>query len=186
MTDEVHRKADPLGRSYTPAPGPDLLFFGVLPGPPEPATRHRSRIAWRPAPDAPGGRVPFIATYHEHGYAAWKLRAEESARAQWRGREPIAVPLLANVVVVLPRPVHPVRTYRVRGIDYRYPFPWTVGRNPHTGREDMDNLRKAALDALVGAGVLADDRLVVVDSGSKWYAGTGEIPGTEVRLWRAV
>jgi len=124
--------------------------------------------------------------YDEPTYAAWKVEAIGLLVAYWAGRAPIRAALIAQVILAMPRPLKAPRWLIVRGEAFRYPFPWTEGRNYHLGVEDLDNLRKGPLDVLVQAGVLADDRLVVEDGGSrKVYAGAGEEPCVEIRVWSA-
>lgn len=124
--------------------------------------------------------------YDDPPYARWRTQVRDLLALDWRGRPPLPLALyIGQVVLVLPRPVRPVRWLTVRGERWRYPLPWALGRMPHVGTEDLDNLRKGPIDALVQAGVLPDDRLVVQDGGSgKWWAAQDEPPSVEIRLWR--
>lgn len=52
----------------------------------------------------------------------------------------------------------------------------------HEGKPDRDNLDKALLDALVNAGVLADDKQACAGELLKVYVAPGELPGMAVTL----
>lgn len=54
------------------------------------------------------------------------------------------------------------------------------------GKPDGDKLERAVWDALTEAGTIADDARVVTWSGSKRYAGPGQLPGVlvTVREWK--
>lgn len=156
----------------------ELLAAVRLEGEPQVAQRHRSGIGWKDG-------VPFVRTFLDARYRHWRDTAEAQLAAWWGDRPMIAVPVVGHAAFILPRPKHRPTSYTLDGEPHVYPFVWSEGRNPSIGGGDLDNLRKAVWDALVGAHVLADDRLVVRDSGAKLYAGAGEGPAVEVRLWRA-
>lgn len=132
-------------------------------------------------------RSGWAAQVYDHpAYAAWKADAIPLLRAWWAGKPPIRAPLIGQVVLVMPRPAEGLPKITIHGERMAYPFPWTGGRCYHLGTEDLDNLRKGPLDVLVQAGVVADDRLIVEDGGSrKVYAAELEDPCVEVRLWHA-
>lgn len=53
-----------------------------------------------------------------------------------------------------------------------------------TKKPDRDNLDKAVLDALVGAGVLIDDAQVVSGTLEKYYHAIGEGPGASISIYK--
>jgi Holliday junction resolvase RusA-like endonuclease len=106
-------------------------------------------------------------------------------REWWAGRDPIAVPVVAQVVALFQRPQKPRLTFTLRGVERPYPYPWTDGRVPFVGRPDWDQVGKAGVDVLVQAGILLDDPLVVDATTPRWYTAVGESPCVEVRLWTA-
>jgi Holliday junction resolvase RusA-like endonuclease len=123
-------------------------------------------------------------TYTPKTYRRWKDSAVDMLRRTWAGRPRLELPVVFGLSAVAPRPARPPRTYTVRGVDLDYPFPWLDGRNPSVMQGDLDNLEKAALDALVQAGILLDDRLVHRHHHpEKVYAAVGEKPCVEVQLW---
>jgi hypothetical protein len=132
--------------------------------------------------------TPFAQTYNDPEYMRWKRTARdhlvwlESSCTLQR----VDFPVIAKLEHVFARREVPPAGFQVKGRWLPYPWPWTEGRNPYAGPEDLDNLGKAVLDALVDSGLLLDDRLVVADGGSrKVYAAEGELPCVEVSLWRA-
>lgn len=158
--------------------GEPLLAFRL---PLEPQVASRGRVGIVKVQGKPRGTI-----FDEPHYKAWKRDADALLVAYWRGRQALRLPLIVRVDSVLPRPGVPVESLVVGKVRIRYPFAWSPGRLPHLGVEDLDNLRKGPLDALVRAGILADDRLVVEDGGSgKWYAAEGEEPCVEIRAWHA-
>lgn len=119
-------------------------------------------------------------------WAAWRGEQVATLREQFPGREPIAVPVFAQVVAVFARPQTKRTKYKLGGVERPYPFPWTQQRVGFVGRPDHDQVWKAGLDVLVQSGLLLDDPLVVGDHGStRWYAASGEPPHVEVTLWEA-
>lgn len=119
-------------------------------------------------------------------WAAWRGEQVATLREQFPGREPIAVPVFAQVVAVFARPQAKRTKYKLGGVERPYPFPWTQQRVGFVGRPDHDQVWKAGLDVLVQSGLLLDDPLVVGDHGStRWYAASGELPHVEVTLWEA-
>lgn len=158
-------------------------------------------------PTPPGGGTPLVAvrihgqparakhactcvgghpgTRPDDGWKAWRGAAVPNLAAWWAGREPIALPVVAQVVAVFQRPRSPRRTYTLRGVERPYPYAWTDARVPFVGRPDWDQVGKAGVDVLVQAGILLDDPLVVDATTPRWYTAVGESPCVEVRLWAA-
>jgi len=123
--------------------------------------------------------------YDDKNYELWKKLAIPSVRDYWGARIPLQGLLVVQVLPVFARPQTEGRTFVVKGITHRHPWPWPDERFPYAGPEDLDNLRKAVLDVMVHAGVLLDDRLAVKDGGSeKLYAARGENACVDVRVWR--
>lgn len=104
---------------------------------------------WIYLPGLPGDTRPRLSRNHVHipeKYAKWRVLAvraiAEAAPARFDG------PVRAELVIVVGRPLNP----KLReGAD----------RALHTGVPDLDNVEKGVYDALVAAGVLADDTQIV-------------------------
>jgi Holliday junction resolvase RusA-like endonuclease len=99
----------------------------------------------------------------------WKGQVALAARGHLPS-VPIAAPVLLHLRFHLPRP----RGHFGQG-GLRASAP-----AHHVARPDVDNLAKAVLDALVGIGLLQDDRWVRLLLVTKQYANT--TPGCAVRL----
>lgn len=98
--------------------------------------------------------------------AAWRAAVAWSARAAAaaaRVPTPLAPPVAARVEFRLPRPQRAPAAQR-----------W------HTRRPDIDKLARAVLDALVDAGVIADDSHVAELTAVKVLAARVEQPGASV------
>lgn len=52
----------------------------------------------------------------------------------------------------------------------------------HTKKPDKDNLEKAVTDALVDAGLLSDDSIIVTGETSKWYCEPGDSSGCDIHI----
>jgi Holliday junction resolvase RusA-like endonuclease len=92
--------------------------------------------------------------YNPNSADAWK----ETIKAYFLlyRRSPITEPVHLQVSFFLPKP-------RCLKID--------ESRNvPHVKKPDVDNLLKAAMDAMTEGGVWKDDALVFSTSAEKWYA----------------
>ncbi len=139
-------------------------------------------VAWARA--RRNGRTSFTAP----GYQAWLDVAVPVLLGAWR-RPSLRVPVSVRVVAVFKRPTRPP-SWQLAGQRMAYPWEWGPGRCPRLGAADVDNLAKAALDALqapcarkgqpLGRPVLADDRLVWRLECSRWYAAVGESPRVEI------
>jgi len=109
------------------------------------------RGASRPRAARGGGRV-----YMPPEHRAWMDAAVTMLREQRRG-EPILTPVCVEVMAYWPLPkARPAwcdrETWRNRAATFGVAY---------ATKPDADNVAKIVLDALVDAGVLADDRLVV-------------------------
>ena len=106
-------------------------------------------------------------------------RAAAAFREQWGGRPAISGPASLLIEVWLPRP----RKLTLEGTR-RGETPPPLQCVPAPVAPDADNIDKGLFDALVKAGVLADDRLLVSTSTRKWFVELDGEPGIEVLLSR--
>lgn len=138
-----------------------MSYHVTIPGPPVGKGRPRcSCINGKP-------RLRTPTTTRE-----WEQAAALLIWASWRG-EPIAQPCRVEVIATHPRP-----SSRPRAVPAEV---WRTGRavcRPST--PDVDNVLKAALDALQLGKVLSDDRWVVEVSGRSVYAAAGQSPSVEI------
>ena len=102
--------------------------------------------------------------------AAWEALAAGWARVAWRGRPPIEEAVGVEVVAVLTRP---------KRLRRKTDAP---GRLVAAVKPDIDNICKAAIDALVLGRVLGDDNQVAELVASKWYAAKDEGPSVVIRV----
>lgn len=150
------------------------LFAARIPGQPVRAKHRCQCIGTKPS------------TRPEDTWKAWRARAVPLVALHWGRRPRIVAPVIAQVTAVFRRPADRRTTYTIDDEVHPYPWPWVDDRVPFVGVPDHDQVWKAALDVCKHARVLADDRLVVGDGGSRrWYAAQGEGPCVEIRLWRA-
>ena len=111
--------------------------------------------------------------YNAPRYDQWKHGAALVMAGHWR-RPPIERAVQVAVDVVLPRPQ---RKPGAGSVHRQY---WQAeGAYPLPCRADVDNLAKAALDALQDARVILDDRLVVRLLATKQ---AGDRPGVTVTV----
>lgn len=89
-------------------------------------------------------------------HRAWMEAAVTMLREQRQG-EPIAEPIQLEVVAYWPLP----KTRPAWCDKERWRLRKETGGIPYATKPDIDNVGKIVLDALVEAGVLADDRFVV-------------------------
>lgn len=139
-----------------------LLLNVQIPGTPVPKGRPRFSTA--------GGRP---RSYTPEATRDWEAYAATLLKAAWKGKAPLDEPCVVLVQAVFPRPVRAPKR--------------ESGRLAHAVRPDVDNLAKAALDALCIARVLIDDGRVVELRASKWVAAIGEHQHVRVQVcsWRA-
>jgi Holliday junction resolvase RusA-like endonuclease len=96
----------------------------------------------------------------------WKTIIRNAARERWDG-VPFTGPTTVTWTALFPRP----KSHIKRNGELKWNAPtW------HRSKPDRDNLDKALLDALVNAGILADDKEVCSGQLTKRYAGLGQLP----------
>ena len=133
-----------------------------------------------PGPAVPFARPRFGAHggFNETEYAAWKAMAARTIRLHCRKERIEAIPrqpLAAEITLYRPRPVKAPEG--IAAADWR-----AGGAFPAIGRSDLDNHCKAALDALVDSGIIADDRLIVHLVAWSYYTPAKVEPA----LWLAI
>lgn len=180
-----------MAAAVTPRPLPLLPFVEPTRGRPLlavsipveplacPRPRAQARLMWK------GGKQVPVAHVHDRdeltGYHAAVVEMFTNA-----GLERIETWCIVQCIHVATRPPELPRFVHVRKVKVACPQFADDERAWATYDKDLDNLVKATLDAVVHAGVLLDDRLVVEDGGSrKLYGRVGEEPCVEVRIWRA-
>lgn len=100
--------------------------------------------------------------------AQWRALAAQQMAAEWR-RDALDDVCSVHVTALMPRPASlPKRAGTAR---MRRPV-----------KPDVDNVAKAALDALVTAGVLSDDRCVCTLVVERWTCAVGEAPRVRVAV----
>lgn len=118
-----------------------------------------------------GGKV-FSGVYDPGTADDWKTTIRNTAKAHW-DFVPFTGPTVVSWTALFPRP----KSHFKRNGDLKQNAPiW------HTGKPDRDNLDKALLDALVDAGILADDKQVCSGSMRKEYADIAEPPGMIIEI----
>lgn len=136
----------------------DLILALVVPG--EVVGKGRPRVV------KVGG---FGRTFTPDKTAAWEAKALAIAQSAWGRRPPHEGSVNVAVRAVKQRTQELMRSKH------------GDGRLLRTTNPDLDNVIKAALDALVTAGVLADDTLVVgLDGSRSLYCARGEAPRVEI------
>jgi len=118
-----------------------------------------------------------IAMHTPKKTATWEASAEWALRGAWLGRESLNHPVAVTVWAVGRRPQSQVPSDR------------KLAAHPELGlrmwrptKPDVDNVIKAALDALVNAGVLRDDVLVVDVRGLSLWASIAEGPKVVIEV----
>jgi Holliday junction resolvase RusA-like endonuclease len=103
--------------------------------------------------------------------ASWQDLAADLARWNWR-RPALTGPVRVVVRAVAARPQRLMRHGDPEGRVWR------------TAKPDLDNVFKAAWDALVKGAVILDDTQIVSPDGSRsLYAAKGEGPCVEIEVW---
>lgn len=131
----------------TPTPLPLLAF--TIPG--DPVAKGRPRVSMA------GGFARAYTPKRTRTYESIVRDAAAAAVAQAGGSWPLAGPLHVEIRAVFRRPG---RLFRRSDPD---------GLIPHDRRPDLDNVVKAVLDGMDGAGVWQDDAQVAQATPSKWY-----------------
>jgi Holliday junction resolvase RusA-like endonuclease len=106
--------------------------------------------------------------------AEFKRAVEDAVWQSGRPAEPWEGPIRVEIQAYFERPQYMLKPK----------FP--AGRIPHTAKPDRDNLDKAVLDALKGAGVFVDDAQVCAGEIEKWWVKKGGTPGVVVIIERMV
>ena len=142
------------------------LLACSIPG--DPVGKGRPRVALR-------GNRPVA--YTPKKTESWETGAAELLRSAWAGRAPLDRPVAVVVRAIASRPQAEIP--KPRPLAARPELAWRLARPT---KPDADNVLKAALDALVRAGVLRDDVLAVdVRAVSLWVALT-EGPSVEIEV----
>jgi len=128
-----------------------------------PVGQPRARSTIRRGKD---GKV-FSGVYNPGTADDWKTTIRNAAKVHWDG-VPFTGPTTVTWTAFFPRPKSHLK--RNGALKDGAPI-W------HTGKPDRDNLDKALLDALVDAGILADDKQVCDGVVGKRYAHDPEPPG---------
>ena len=126
-----------------------------------------------PGPPVAQGRARLSRSGHHVMHPAsreWRARAVAQMRAELGHRwTPLDELLAVDIVVSLPRPK--ARPALIERDAWR-----AGGAVAAAGRGDVDNFAKAALDALVDAGLMTDDHLVSTLTVRKVYHGVSGVP----------
>lgn len=99
----------------------------------------------------------------------WQDNAVKALQAQWSD-DTLSKPLRVDVLGIKQRPKRLQRRKDPPGLIWR------------TAKPDRDNVDKAALDALVKAGIIKDDIYVVCGQATSWYAEKEGSPRTVIIL----
>lgn len=100
--------------------------------------------------------------------AEWRAGAAWCFRQEWKGQPPRNEPLALHVRAVAARPKRLQTRTSPKGRTWR------------TTKPDGDNVLKAVADSLQDAGVVVDDKCIVVQTVESLYAAAGEGPCVEV------
>ncbi len=110
----------------------------------------------------------------------WERMAATLMGHSWRGA-PLAGPVHLLVRATFARPGRLTCSHRRQPCSC--PQEVLEGRpEPHTSPPDLDNVLKAAADALQLAHVIEDDRMISAITATKVYAAVDEEPGVRVTL----
>lgn len=148
-----------------------MILTCTIPGQPVGKGRPRASIRGRGTPNA------FIAMHTPEKTATWEATAAWHLRGQWGERAPLDRPIAVTVWAVGRRPKAAIP--KPRALAKR---PELAGRQWRPTKPDVDNVVKAALDALVNAGVIRDDVLVVDVRGLSLWAALSEGPHVVIEV----
>lgn len=126
---------------------------------------------------APGSKP---RTYTPKKTATWEATAATVMRGEWGRPNPWRLPVAVVVRAVSARPQDEVPGPRVLAA-----HPGLSKRLWRPVKPDVDNVAKAALDALVLAGVLEGDQLVVSLTAESLWTALGEGPRVEIEVRQA-
>jgi len=120
-------------------------------------------------------RVVRLKNGHSHTFmpdksAAWEALAIEQIQKAWGERQPVEQPVAVRVTAIVGRPLRLMRKKDPKG------------RIWAPCKPDIDNILKLAMDALVKAGVLADDKAVTHIEASKSYASEQPLESPHVEI----
>ncbi len=136
----------------------ERLWSATIPGPPVGKGRPRATVA--------RGRV---RTYTPKKTAQWEAVAASTMMRSW-GSPPLDCPVSVSVLALFPRPQRMV--WKTKPME----------REPYTQKPDMDNVVKAALDAMEKAGIVRDDKVVWSIDCVSLYCSGDESPRVIVRV----
>ena len=148
-----------------------VILSVSIPGQPVGKGRPRASIRGFGTPKA------HIAMHTPQKTATWEASAAWALRGEWRGQPPIDRPVAVTVWAVGVRPKSEIPSARKLAT-----APELAGRLWRPTKPDVDNVIKAALDALVNAGVLRDDVLVVDVRGLSLWASLTEGPSVAIEV----
>ena len=114
-------------------------------------------------------RGPHVRMHSAPKSAEWEALAAQQIHTAWDGRIPHTEAVRVSVVAYGPRPAS-------------LPKREGMGRLWSTRKPDLDNVVKAALDALVKAGVMVDDALVASLRAESYVCAVGEPPRVEIEV----
>jgi Holliday junction resolvase RusA-like endonuclease len=119
---------------------------------------------WIPGTPRPQGSLRFVTRRYaasSPALVAYREQLVAAHCAEWAGRDPISIAVRVDCSFRFARPKAHYGTGR-NAETRKDAAPWH-----HTQTPDVDKLLRAQLDALVVAGVLADDALVTTVAGRK-------------------
>ena len=131
----------------------------------------------RPRATTIGGRARLFTPTKTRD---WEAMAAHYMRDIWRLRASLTVPVRVVVEAVCARPKRLLP--RSMGGTLPKASVLSTGRLWRAQKPDADNVAKAALDALVMAGVILDDVQVVEVTARSLFAAIGEAPSVTVHL----
>jgi len=140
---------------------------------------------WIPGTPRPQGSLRFVTRRYaasSPALVAYREQLVAAHCAEWAGREPISVPVRVDCEFDLVRPKSHYGTGR------NFEALKDAAPRHHAQPPDIDKLLRAQLDALVVAGVLADDSLVTTTWGRRYWVARyrGQGAGVQVTIREAL